>query len=67
MFGVARDQTAKIRVYVAAARSRIGGSTGMVPEPSGQGPPEPDGPPSPDYRRALADPDNAELCSKRWT
>ena len=33
----------------------------MVPEPSGQGPPEPDGPPSPDYRRALADLDNAEL------
>ena len=33
----------------------------MVPEPSGQGPPEPDGLPSPDYRRALADLDNAEL------
>ena len=33
----------------------------MVPEPSGQGPPEPDGPHSPDYRRALVDLDNAEL------
>jgi hypothetical protein len=33
----------------------------MVPEPSGQGPPEPDGLPSPHYRRALIDLDNAVL------
>jgi hypothetical protein len=33
----------------------------MVPEPSGHEPPEPDGLLSPDYRRALADLDNAEL------